>query len=186
MKSFIFILSVAFMLYSCNSGKIPKDAKIVELRSKQKQDKQLLQFANFTLQLNNDWEKEPPSNAMRVAQFKLKAYPNYQLVVSYFGNTNNNISENVERWKKQFSQVENYYELKPNMKAITAVKIQGTYKNQPFPMSQEFVDEPAYGMLAAIIPSNEGPYFLKFTAPDSIIEKQERNFVEALNSYTTK
>ena len=180
-----FVLIILFFT-ACQSSKPPKDAKIVELGSKQTGGDKQVQLANFTLQLPDGWEKEAPSNTMRIAQFRLKNNPEYQVVVSYFGDMDNKVDDNIARWKNQFTKIDNYTELETAIKGITAVKILGTFKKKPFPMAQDFVEEEGFGALAAIVPSNEGPYFLKLTAPAGVINEQVANFIEMLNSYSVK
>ncbi|MDA3930043.1 MAG: hypothetical protein PF541_13925 [Prolixibacteraceae bacterium] len=184
-KAYILVVAVS-ILAACSSNKVPKDAKIVAAVKTELKATGNYSLANFTLQIPNSWEEEAASNSMRVAQFKVKEFPEYEVVVSYFGNNNNMVKANIERWKGQFSQQESYTELSPNQNEVTGVKIIGTYKLKAFPMAQDFSETPNYGTLAAIVPSNEGPYFLKLTAPAHVIESQEKYFVEVLNSYSIK
>ena len=182
----IALISFMILVTACQSSKPPKDAKMVELGSKHEQNGKKIQLANFTLLIDQNWENETPSNNMRIAQFKVKNSPDFPVVVSYFGDMENKTEANLSRWKNQFSKIESYTELTTKIEGITAVKIIGTYKKKPFPMAQNFVDEPGYGSLAAILPSNEGPYFLKLTAPSAIIDEQEEAFVNVLNTYQKK
>ena len=96
----------------------------------------------------------------------------------------NMIKANIDRWKSQFTEQDSYDDLKFSDKNITGVKILGTYKLKSFPMAQDYTDTPDYGVLAAIVPSDEGPYFFKLTAPKSIIEEELTRFTEVLNSYS--
>ncbi|MDZ7774435.1 MAG: hypothetical protein U5L09_01880 [Bacteroidales bacterium] len=66
------------------------------------------------------------------------------------------------------------------------VEIDGAFKVKPFPMAQEFTETPGYKMLAAIIPSNEGPYFFKVTAPAKQMNMLKPEFLEFLQSYEKK
>lgn len=186
MKSILVALFILIALSACNSSKTPKDAKIVPLSSKTEFNSNMYSIANFTLQLSPNWEKEPPSNNMRVAQFKLIQHSEYELVLSYFGNMDNQEEANINRWKKQFSVLEEYTELELSKENLRAIKLTGTFKKKAFPMAQDYDETPNYGTLAAIIPSSEGPYFLKLTAPKEIIEEQNEVFIEVLNSYSIK
>ncbi len=51
-------------------------------------------------------------------------------------------------------------------------------------MADDFTETPGYGTLAAIIPTKSGPYYLKLTALEAIINQQESAFVGMLNSFT--
>lgn len=179
------IISLLIAITSCQSGKKQKETS--DLASVDKKTSKILNkqysVADFTLKIAENWESETPANSLRVAQFKLKEHPEFAVVVSYFGRMDNNVDENVERWKNQFSQMDVIENLNLDVEGLMAVKILGTYKRKPFPMAKDFEETPDYGMLAAIVPSSEGPYFLKLTAPQSLIQAQERIFINVLNSY---
>lgn len=180
------IVLIALLISACNSKKIPKDAKIVEPKSMSVTSTASVTLANFSLTIPDGWQEVPVANSMRIKQFKINKYPDFEVVFSYFGNTDNMIEENITRWRGQFSKEDEYVELELQNKIPTGIKLLGTYKSKPFPMAEEFTESPGYGMLAAILPSNEGPYFIKFTAPKEIIGDQESNFIDLLNSYTSK
>ena len=183
-RAYIFVIAIAFIVASCNSGKIPRDAKIVEPVSSKTMPAGSFKLADFSLHIPDGWIEVPASNNMRVTQFQIKAHPEYEVVVSYFGNNGNMVDANISRWRGQFTKEDSYENLSLNSNGPTGIKIMGTYKTKPFPMAQEFTESPDYGMLAAILPSKEGPYFIKFTAPKAVINEQEPQFTELLNSYS--
>lgn len=183
-KAYILMAIVAFIVTACNSGKIPRDAKIVEPISTKTMAKGTFALADFSLTIPEGWEEVPAANNMRVTQFRIKAHPEYDVVVSYFGNNGNMVDANVSRWRGQFTKEDSYENLPLESKGPTGIKILGTYKIKPFPMAQEFTESPDYGMLAAILPSKDGPYFIKFTAPKAVIDEQEPVFTQLLNSYS--
>lgn len=181
----IYILLVVFALFAtaCNSNKVPKDAKKVEPIEQKTTVKGNYTLSNFSLSIPETWQEQAASNSMRVAEFVIKKYPDYPIVVSYLGNNDNMIQANIDRWRGQFSLEDSYTELELTQPAVKGTKILGTYKLKAFPMAQDFTDTPSYGMLAAIIPSEEGPYFLKVTAPENVIQEETETFVKVLNSY---
>lgn len=177
------------ILSACNSGKVPKDAKIVEYGTKGSEISEedgMFTASNFSLNIPANWKEEAPSSNLRVTQFRPKDSPEYEVVVSYFGNTDNMVEANIERWKDQFTNIDQFQELALNVTGVTAVKITGTYQLKPFPMADNFVDTPDYGTLAAIVSSVDGPYFLRINAPVAVIEQQEKAFTDVLNTYKTK
>lgn len=191
MKQILLIVFALIVLAACNSKKPPRDATMVELNSlKQKEigsaQAGVLQLANMSLSVPDAWLEEAPSNEMRITQFKLKAHPEYEVVVSYFGNMENMVEANIERWKSQFVSMDEYRELEVEPDGVSGIKISGTFKLKPFPMAQDFTETDGYGTLAAIVPSDEGPYFLKLTAPVEVINKEEAAFVQCLNSVKYK
>jgi hypothetical protein len=190
---YLFLIS-AIALLGCNTNRTPKDAKIIEYGSKQSNSPQSVghsenahQFsaANFTIDIPTAWVEEKPSNNMRITQYRLKEHPGYEVVVSYFGNFDNMVEANINRWKEQFAAIDTYEEPALNTMGVTLVKIIGTIKLKPNPMADDFTETPGYGTLAAIVTSNEGPYFLRLNAPGEVINLQEKIFTEVLNSYRT-
>jgi len=184
--TYILIAIFLVVLTSCNSNKVPKDAKTVEPIAQAQTPEGSFVLANISLAIPDSWVEEKASNSMRVTQFSLKENPEYEVVVSYFGNNDKMVKANIERWRTQFSEEESYAKLETTVKGVTGVKILGTYKLKAFPMADDYTDTPNYGTLAAIVPSAEGPYFLKLTAPKEVIETQTEAFTQVLNSYRSK
>ncbi|MFA9389290.1 MAG: hypothetical protein ACERKD_05760 [Prolixibacteraceae bacterium] len=182
-KTYLLIALIVLFMTSCNSGKIPKDAKIVAPISSTSTPKGSFLLADFSLEIPAGWEEMAAANTMRVTQFQMQAHPEYELVISYFGNNADMVDENIARWRGQFTKEDSYGILSLKSSGPTGVKILGTFKTKPFPMAQEFTESADYGMLAAILPSKDGPYFIKLTAPEAIIEEAEASFVELLDSY---
>lgn len=183
-KTYILLALVAVFFASCNSGKIPKDAKIVEAVSSNPMPKGSFVLADFSMDVPDGWEEMAAANNMRVTQFQIKAHPDYEVVVSYFGNNEDMVDANIARWRGQFTKEDSYELLPVKSNGPTGVKIFGTFKTKPFPMAEEFTESADYGMLAAILPSKDGPYFLKVTAPKEVIADMESSFTQLLNSYS--
>lgn len=185
MKSIHLLIVITLItVISCNSNKVPKDAKKVSPIADTNKNSSSFSLSNFTLAIPSEWTQEQASSQMRVTQFALNKTPEHKVVISFFGNNDSMIKANIERWKSQFSEQDSYETLKvENNNNIIAIKILGTYKLKSFPMAQDFTETPNYGVLAAIVPSEEGPYYLKLTAPKNIIEEETARFIEVLNSY---
>lgn len=154
-----------------------------EVVVKEDKSKEELQLANFTLKLSESWKQEQPGNRMRVAQLYFVDKPEIKMAVFFFGEQDMK-EENIERWKNQYTMQDSYNSLNVESELITAIKITGTYKKKAFPMAQDYTEAPDYGTLAAIVPSDKGPFYFKLTAPEDFINKQEEGFIEMLNSYT--
>lgn len=144
----------------------------------------VLKLANISLSLPEGWKQVQPSSQMRMAEIKLDAHPDYEIAVFYFGEQNMT-EANIERWKGQYTQLDTYEELESSIENMTAVKLEGTFKLKPFPMAQDFKEVPGYATLAAIVPTQNGPYYLKVSGPQDIINAQVQHFMAMLNSYQT-
>lgn len=145
----------------------------------------LLELSNLTFTCPDAWEREKPSSSMRVVQYKLKSDPNSKIVGFFFGEQSLE-KENIDRWKQEFEELKNSKEEKLLGDKITMVTFEGVYNVKPFPMAQEFTPTPDYMVLAAIVPSNDGPYYFKVFAPAKILKPEIENFKKFLNSCKIK
>ncbi len=176
------LLLVALLSFtSCGYNSSKKD--------KSSPDTELLQKTSGTLVLNNatfaipeGWKKVNPTSQMRIAELALEDTPGEMVAVFHFGEQDMK-QQNIDRWKGQFTEIESYEELPCKVKQITALKITGTYKKKAFPMAQDFTATPGYGTLAAIVPAENGPYYLKLDAPVEVIDKEQARFIAFLNSF---
>lgn len=189
MKYFILLsIITSSLLISCNNSGSPK--ALPPISAPMSQEKQIkestseLQLGDITLQVPQGWKKEKPSSQMRVAQLALSAHPEIKMAIFYFGEQDM-IEQNISRWRGQFTKEDSFTELPADNSTTRAVKILGTYKKKPFPMAEEFKDVPDYGVLAAIVVSSTGPYYLKIEAPKSIIEQNQSSFLEMLKGKGT-
>ena len=178
---FILFAAAIIVMASCKPGNTTKQSKITE--TKVTSNKERILLSNFSLQIPKGWEQEQPNNNMRVAQLSYTSNSDYKIAVFYFGQQDM-VTDNIERWKNQFIELESKDELVLSVKAISSVKLLGTFKKKPFPMSQEFIATANYGTLAAIVPSEEGPYYFQISAPKEFILEHEQDFIDLLNSYT--
>lgn len=180
-------LALVILISACNKAKKVKVESVsVPIVKSINMDGQVLALADFKLSLPESWVKEIPSNQMRIAQYGIKGNLDYKVVVSYFGQMDSQVDANIERWKRQFSELESSVNLKTQHANISVVKMTGIYKFKPFPMAQQFEERTNYGMLSAIIPSAEGPYFIKLVAPTDIVETEVASFLQVLDSYRTE
>ncbi len=149
-------------------------------------DGEKLTFENVEMQIPAHWIKETPSSSMRVIQFFSKDNKDAIIAGFFFGNRPNMTDENIDRWKSQFVKVEKVNKKEfANGKALL-VEIDGTYKKRPSEMVMEFEEAPNYKTIAAIISTDNGPYFFKMVAPKNIADKELKNFESFLATYKTK
>ena len=170
-------LLLALVLLSCGTKKTESSSSEA---TPVKQENAMV-LSNVQIQIPDGWQQEQPDSKMRVAQLSKIDNVEHKLAVFYFGQQDM-VEANLSRWRGQFSEISKEEQPEVTSENITTLKLSGTFKKKPFPMSQEFVETPDYGMLAAIIPSNEGPYYLKITGPIAFISDIESDFIEMLNS----
>lgn len=143
-------------------------------------------FANFTMQLPAGWTQEEPDNQMRVAQFGIDSNPDVKVVGFYFGGQAGTDEENIQRWRNEFTEIISTDDVMLADDRIKMVQIAGTFKLKPRPMAQDYTEAPDYITLAAIVPSDEGPFYFKLNGPADIINEESDDFVKFLESYELK
>lgn len=129
-----------------------------------------------TLILNvpESWKDKGGDGQMRAGQLELPAVEGDkepgELIVYYFGAGGaGGVAANLERWIGQFEEEGRKVKLtqgKARDAAYTLAEVTGTY-NKPVgpPIQRQSRPAPAYRMLAAIVDTPSGPYFLKLTGP---------------------
>jgi len=140
-----------------------------------------LKLSNITFTAPDSWIREVPSSSMRVVQYALKA-DNALKITGFFFGQQDLVAENIERWKNEFNKLENSTETKLKDGKIDFVILEGVYNLKPFPMATEFVPTPDYMVIAAIVPSIDGPYYFKIFGPKSVLSKEIDNFKKFLNT----
>lgn len=145
-----------------------------------------LAYANFTLEIPDSWDTEAPDSDMRLIQLFPKSDKDIKIIGFYFGNMDNMAEANLNRWKNEFTEIEISEDKSVADGKVKFIEISGTYKLKPFPMAQEFKEEKGYTTYAAIISSNEGPYFFKVVAPSDKLKSEKSNFIKFISSYKSK
>ncbi len=136
------------------------------------------------------WVVESPGSGMRKAQYKLpgEGAGDASLVVYYFGAQAGTLEANLERWASQFEQEDGSDSRAQLVKrertvagmAVIEVELSGTYVAETAPGSGVRVNEPGWRLLAAVIESDHGPYYLKLVGPAGTVERWEASFREFL------
>lgn len=140
------------------------------------------------------WQRQQPTNTMRVVQFGVplaeEDMGKVEFVVFYFQGQGGGVEENLKRWIGMFQDVqgkEKKAEKEVSGLKITTLDISGTYKDKPFPMSQDFTPRKDYRMLAAVVETpDDGPYFFRFVGPKKTIAAQEAAWNHMLETVSTK
>jgi hypothetical protein len=145
------------------------------------------------------WTTEKPSSNMRAAQYKLpKAEGDPEdgtAVLYYFGaNQGGAPQANIDRWISQMQQADNSPSkdkaktetMTVNGLQITTVDVTGTYTAEMAPGSGSFHNSPNYRLLAAVIETPKGNYFLKLVGPAKTVARWEQSYKDYLKSFDYK
>jgi hypothetical protein len=134
------------------------------------------------------WKESPVSNPMRVKQFTVpgKENPDAELAIFYFGQGQGGSTEaNLDRWKKQFVAADGKSEAPSKTSAVkvasgtsaTVLDIQGTWLYKASPMAPGAPEpRPNHRMLAAVLESPKGNYYVRLVGPAKTIEQNKKEF----------
>ena len=133
----------------------------------------------LTLKVPETWKESPGDGGMRAGQFELPAVEGdreaAELIVYYFGPGGaGGVAANLKRWIGQFASEGRNVKLtqgkQPGGKIYTLADVTGTYnKSVGPPVAQKTKPMPGARMIAAIIETSGGPYFLKLTGPEKTV-----------------
>jgi hypothetical protein len=129
------------------------------------------------------WKEAPVSSPMRIKQFTVD---DAELVVFFFGQGQGGDTQaNLDRWKKQFEppagktldQVSTVSTVKLAKGQATVLDVRGTYQFKASPMAPGPAEpRPNHRMLAAVLETPKGNYYLKLVGPEKTIEKNKKGF----------
>ena len=130
------------------------------------------------MKVPESWKRSQPRSRMRKGQFDVAAVKGdaeaAELVIYYFGpNQGGGVAANVNRWIGQFDASDRKVRVlsgKAPTGNYTIVDATGTY-NKPIgpPIAGRKKPTPGQRMLAVVLPTSEGSYFLKFTGPTKTV-----------------
>jgi hypothetical protein len=134
------------------------------------------------------WLEEPPTSAMRKAQFRLPGADGAgeaTLVVYHFGaGGGGGVEANVARWASQFEQPDGSDSAAAartttrTLKgvALTDVDLSGTYVAETSPGSGQRVRAEGWRLLATILEPQGGPYYVKLVGPAATVAAHEARY----------
>ncbi len=146
------------------------------------------------------WMDKPPSSPMRLAEISIPATPGDpepgQVSIFFFGPDQGGTAEmNLNRWYGQMEQpdgkdsksVAHLESLKAGTMDVTLVDLTGTMlpSNMPGGAGSSKRQE-NWRMLAAIIQSAEGPYFVKGTGPAKTMEDNKAKMIQFVTSFAAQ
>ena len=153
-----------------------------------------IKAGEFTFSFGKPWVRQQVTSSMRAGQLTYKQadekLKNVDVVLYYFGPGGaGGIDANIERWAGQFVGTP---ETKTEKKEVEGREIvyftgKGTYaESMGGPFSGNKVNKENYTMLAAILPSDGGPVFLKMTGPDASVAAAKEDFIKFAESALKK
>lgn len=137
------------------------------------------------------WKVEPPKSSMRKAQMVAEgAKGPAELVVFYFGPQGaGSPQDNIDRWVGQFTNADggpitnaDLKELEVNGHKVSRVEVAGRYASNMAMQGQAEAPVDDQRLIAAIISTANGPYYLKFLGPNETVTAHRAAFDEMLNS----
>ena len=139
-------------------------------------------IAGISFQAPDSWKEAEPTSSMRAFQFEVPGPDDQkgEMAVFYFGaGQGGDLEENINRWKKQFTKLENENREKKTVDGlnVTEVFLQGSYQLSGGPMMM-VQGEPKenYAVLGAIIEAPQGSVFLKMTGPKDLAAAAKPDF----------
>lgn len=109
--------------------------------------------------------------------------------VFYFGkDQGGDVDSNIRRWGAQFEGATEAQKITSTVDGMEVVyaRIFGTYLAPAGPQMEPQGRKAAYKLLGAIVNAPEGFVFFKFTAPASIVERHEPEFIALIESIRKK
>lgn len=154
-------------------------------------DSGLLQMGAIAVKPPESWTVEAPTSSMRKVQMKAPgAAGPAELVVFYFGPQGaGSPKDNIDRWVSQFTtkdgvQVEEVEltHVVINEHDVTRVEVAGQYSNSMAMQGQEPATTTDQRLIAAIVSTASGPYYLKFLGPNATVMANREAFDGLLSS----
>lgn len=137
------------------------------------------------------WTKNPPKNAMRVAEYVVPKKggdtEDAECVINTFGKgQGGGVDANVDRWVRQFdpattSGLEKKV-LEGTAVKTTLVELSGTYNGMAMPGAAAQQPKKNARMVAAIVEASEGTYFFKLVGGDATVKDAKDAFVAMVKS----
>jgi hypothetical protein len=153
------------------------------------------QFKGLAWTAPEGWIEEKPMTGMRLSQYRLSRTEGDEedavCYVSHFSGSGGSVEANLDRWYDQFVQPDG----RPSSRAAkvdkkernglqqTTVDVSGTFRQTTTPMGPESEEKPNFRMLAGVIETPIGPWFVKLVGPERTVARWEKSFHEFMESF---
>ncbi|MBI4872832.1 MAG: hypothetical protein HY814_14865 [Candidatus Riflebacteria bacterium] len=157
----------------------------------------MLEVGPLQFKAPSSWTFEPTASPMRKAQFRLPKGKDEsegsEVVLSYFGPQAGSVDANITRWCEQFEQPDGSpsekavkrESLKAGTLDVTLIALSGNMKGSQMP-GAEAPTKANHKLLAAIVETPQGPWFVKAAGPVQAIEQAAKDFREFVLSAKLK
>lgn len=136
------------------------------------------------------WTAETPSSGMRVGQYSLPGDDGpASLVIYWFAGGGGTVEANIARWVGQFQSPEGG-EVEPASESTSErdgltfheLELYGTYVAEVRPGAPDRHNEPGWGLLAAVVVTPKGPYYVKVVGPEQTVRAHKQGLALMLES----
>jgi hypothetical protein len=142
------------------------------------------------------WQSKPPASSMRVAEFVLPRAgadtADAALTLYFFGRgSGGGVQANLDRWIGQMTQPDGRAsadvartESRKSRAGLpmTIVDVSGTYVAEVTPGSTDRFNEAGYRLIAAVVETPGGAYYVKLTGPAATVAKWQASVTAFLDS----
>jgi len=145
----------------------------------------MINVGAIAFKLPSSWKAEQPKSSMRRAQLSAPGSKGpAELIVFFFGPQGAGTAEaNIERWVGQFtkpdgSPVSDSKQTRSQVAGfdVTKVEVTGLYAGGMSAAGQPEAPRPDQGLLAAIVNTKDGPYYLKLLGPEATVSENRAAF----------
>ncbi len=144
-----------------------------------------------TMQVPDGWTFEKPRALMRRAQFKVSgAGGDAESIVFFMGTAGAGSQQaNIDRWIAQFRHKDGspVVDAKPVEKKVsgfdvTQLEVAGEYDGGMTPRGQPGQATSDHRLIAAIVATPKGPYYIKLLGPDATVAENRKSFDDMIAS----
>ncbi len=145
-------------------------------------------------QSQDGWTEEPTDPAgMRFAQYRLPAQgedPEDAQLVVYLFPSSGSVEMNFDRWARQLAQPDGSDPVEAAVRSEREVRgmrvhqldCSGRYVAETMPGTGDRVDKPNWRLLAAVVESGDGPYYVKLTGPEATVAHWKSSYEAFLSA----
>lgn len=147
--------------------------------------------SNLALDVPENWQSQQPAISMIEHEYRIPAVESDDAEGrATFMSAGGSVQANIDRWFAQFTQPDGsdtaekatVEERTIAGMTVHTVDVSGTFNESMGPMMASTTPRPGYRMLAAIIETGSGLYFIKFYGPEKTVTANAEAFHSMLES----